>query len=146
MRRRFGRRRWRGGNGGEGGGGSTRPPVDPSWVARLAETGTAGVPPLVSLRRDDIPDWLCGLAQGESSTGERTLVAFSPTSGVAALLGAIVGGVSLAGESSGRIRVVAIASAWREVDRRALALAGGLPFELTALAVPSLADDGVVEA
>ncbi|HVH05605.1 MAG TPA: hypothetical protein VNE71_06365, partial [Myxococcota bacterium] len=115
-------------------------------VARLAETGTAGVPPLVSLRRDDIPDWLCGLAQGESPTGERTLVAFSPTSGVAALLGGIVGGVGLAGESSGRIRVLALAPAWREVDRRALALAGGLPFELTALAVPALADDGVVEA
>jgi hypothetical protein len=146
MRRRFGRRRWRGGNGGGEGGGSSRPPVDPSWVARLAETGAAGIPPLSSIRRDDVPEWLCGLAQGDSPTGERTLVAYSPTSGVAALLGAIAGGTGLAAEPGQRIRAVAIAPAWRDVDRRALALASSLPFELTALAVPALADEAAVEA
>jgi hypothetical protein len=144
MRRRFGRRRWRGGNGAEGG--ATRPPVDPSWLARLAESGPAGVPPLSPLRRDDVPDWLCGLGLGESPTGEKTLAVFSPTSGIAAFLGAIVAGAGLAADSTQRLRVLAIAPNWREVDRRALSLATGLPFDLTALAVPALADEAVVEA
>jgi len=144
MRRRFGRRRWRGGNGGESG--SARPPIDGSWLARIAEAGLAGVARLEPVHFEDLPDWLCAVGVGEGSAGEKVIVSFAPGSGVAALLGAVVAGARLAAEPGFRGRVVAISPSWREVDRRLLGLVTGLPFELGALAAPSLAEGGAVEA
>jgi len=142
MRRRFGRRRWRGAGGGEGG--AARPGVDPAFLARIAASGLVDVPALEPVRHEDVPDWLCALGAGVSAGGERRVVAFSPASGTAALLGALVAGLR-GGAGGGRLRAVAVAPHWREVDRRLLGLLAGLPFELTALAAPALGDDPAVE-
>ena len=144
MRRRFGRRRWRGGNGGESGSG--RPPVDGSWLARIAESGLAGTARLEPLRYEDVPDWLCVTGVGEGPAGEKVIVSFSPSSGVSALLGAMVAGARQAAEPGFRGRALAIAPSWREIDRRLLGLVTGLPLELTALAASALGEEGGVEA
>ena len=143
MRRRFGRRRWRGGNGGEGGGAS-RPGIDPSWLARVAG-GLVDAASLEPVRFDDIPDWLCVTGVGEAPDGSRRVVALSPSSGAAALLGAIAAGLRVASEPGFRGRVLAVAPSWRETDRRLLGLVAGLPFELVALAAPGLGDERAVE-
>ena len=115
MRRRFGRRRWRGGNGGEGG--AARPPVDASWLARIAEAGLAGVSRLDPVRFEDVPDWLCATGVGEGAGGEKVVVAFAPGSGLAALLGAVV-----TGRASPPSRPFAVArSPWRPVGARSIA-------------------------
>ena len=144
MRRRFGRRRWRGGNGGESGSG--RPPVDGSWLARIAESGLAGTARLEPLRYEDVPDWLCVTGVGEGPAGEKVIVSFSPSSGVSALLGAMVAGARQAAEPGFRGRALAIAPSWRGIDRRLLGLVTGLPLELTALAASALGEEGGVEA
>jgi hypothetical protein len=145
MRRRFGRRRWRGGNGGESGSGA-RPPVDASVLTRIAQAGLAGAARLDPVRFEDVPDWLCATGVGEGAAGEKIVVAFAPASGFAALLGAVVTGARLAAEPGFRGRVLAVAPSWREIDRRLLGLVTGLPFELAAVAAPTLADDAGVEA
>ena len=143
MRRRFGRRRWRGGNESEDG--TARPPVGVSWLARIAEAGLAGVSRLDPVRFEDVPDWLCVTGVGEGAGGEKVIVAFAPGSGLAALLGAVVTGARLAAEPGFRGRVLAVAPAWREIDRRLLGLVTALPLELRALAAAGLGDETAVE-
>src|SRR5512144_2572276 len=138
MRRRFGRRRWRGGNGGEGG--ASRPGIDPSWLARIAEAGLVDVAALDPVRFDDVPEALCATGVGTTASGDRRVVAFSPSSGAAALLGAVAAGLRVAAEPGFRGRVLAVAPSWRDTDRRLLGLVAGLPFELVALAAPGLGE------
>jgi hypothetical protein len=144
MRRRFGRRRWRGGDGGEGS--AARPSIDPSWLGRIAEAGLAGTASLEPLRFEDVPESLCVTGVGEGADGGKVVVSFSPGSGIAALLGAAVTGARLAAEPGFRGRALAVAPAWRDVDRRALALLDGLPLDLAAVAAPLLAEEGAVDA
>ena len=143
MRRRFGRRRWRGGNGGEGG--ASRPGIDPSWLARIAEAGLVDVAALDPVRFDDVPEALCATGVGTTPSGDRRVVAFSPSSGAAALLGAMAAGLRVAAEPGFRGRVLAVAPSWRDTDRRLLGLVAGLPFELVALAAPGLGEERAVE-
>ena len=143
MRRRFGRRRWRGGNGGEGG--ASRPGIDPSWLARVAGAGLVDVASLDPVRFDDVPDSLCVVGVGQAPDGSRRVVAFSPASGAAALLGAVAAGLRLAAEPGFRGRAIAVAPSWRETDRRLLGLVAGLPFELVGLAAPGLGEERAVE-
>jgi hypothetical protein len=138
--RRFGRRRWRGG---DGGGGAARPPVDASWLARVVEAGLADVERLDPLRFEDVPDWLCATGVGATASGEKRVVSYAP-SAVGALLGAVATGVRLAADPDFRGRALAVAPTWQEADRRLLGLLTRLPLELVALAASSFVEQGAV--
>ncbi len=136
--RRFSRRR-RGGA--RSGGGAT--PIDAgSVLAKIAELGLVPTESLEPFAADEVPAEVAAVGSGESKSGGRVFVTFSPREASHAVVAALALGGRLAETEADAPSVYAVAPSWSEGARRLLGLAGQLPFELNAVAAPSLGEEG----
>ena len=112
MRRRFGRRRWRG-DGDEG-----RGRIDASWLAKVADAGLSSAASLEPMEIEGVPDTLCVVGSGTREDGSRVVVAVAPSAGADALLGGALAALRLGSGSGAAAEVVAVSQVWEAADRR----------------------------
>ena len=129
MRRRFGRRRRRSGEG-------RGAPIESRWLERISESEATAVSSLEQLRYEDVPDSFALTAVGRGAEGEKCLLGIAPRSGGDALLGALVAAVRDGGGDAAR--AIAISPVWDLASRRRLSALGATPVPITAATVPPL--------
>ncbi|MFP6564260.1 MAG: hypothetical protein VCC68_07245 [Myxococcota bacterium] len=127
MRRRFGRRRRRDEGASREGG------IDAAhWFRVISEDDSNPLERLEPVTVEGLPSTLAVVAEGRDAGGTRVRVAFSPTCGGDAWLGALA-----AGPFDGE--VIALAPHWSAGGRRRLELAGPATLEIAPRLVPALA-------
>ncbi|MFP6578224.1 MAG: hypothetical protein VCC02_00340, partial [Myxococcota bacterium] len=127
MRRRFGRRRRRDEGASREGG------IDAAhWFRVISEDDSNPLERLEPVTVEGLPSTLAVVAEGRDAGGTRVRVAFSPTCGGDAWLGALA-----AGPFDGE--VIALAPHWSTGGRRRLELAGPATLEIAPRLVPALA-------
>ena len=137
MMRRFSRRR-RGG--GRSGGGAS--PIDAEPVLRQLEAADGvPAPSLEVYDADEVPPELAVVGSGESASGGRVFVTYSPNAAHALMAALAVGG-RLAEAESFEGELLACSPEWRPRARSLLGIVGRLPYQLHALTVSASEGSG----
>lgn len=141
MMRRFSRRR-------RGAAEAKQNSIDAAeWLPKILEQGIVEAKSLEPWADPEIPAGVAAIGRGERADGTQLIVALSPSSATAALLGGLSAAQYAVEKDAFTGQVVVVAAQWTAPARRLLGLLGRTPYTVESVEAPSLVRaKSVVEA